>query len=467
MKIEKVLKIILIFAISIIVLTPKYLLATNNTETSALTVNIKNVNADINNIGEYVTVHISWTSPKNSTFNYEDVQAIGFTLKYDESKMEINTLEIEKRDETNASLTNYEKLEEDFYNVKEEGTLVVTPISLNDKGILGIEIKFKLTDKGDATIKLTDVDCVANGNLISPDVIDFNTDNAVTLQIIAFGDVNLDDEVNGKDSVYLAQYLEGEVELSAEQLKNADVNLDGVVDYVDVDLLTKSSAGWFGLPIWYGDVDLDGCVDGKDGVKLSQFFEGLIEGGLEKRALANADTNMDGVVNEIDLHVLTQYLAGWEHGMPSRMIKNSNLKAIDRNELHIVAGFNLEELTVNKILKHFNSDFGIEVYNGKNEKIENDSVVGTGTKVKVEEYNQGWVAEYNVVVYGDTTGDGKINAIDALALIKHLNNSIPFTNAAYKEAGSIVCKEGEEPTVVDALAIIKHANGKQTISQVK
>ncbi len=83
-------------------------------------------------------------------------------------------------------------------------------------------------------------------------------------------------------------------------------------------------------------------------------------------------------------------------------------------------------------------------------------------------YDEGvhhYAAEFDVVIYGDTTGDGKINAVDALALIKHLNGAIPFTSDVFIEAGRIVCEDGSDPTAVDALAIIKHANQKQLISK--
>lgn len=161
------------------------------------------------------------------------------------------------------------------------------------------------------------------------------------------------------------------------------------------------------------------------------------------------------------------------------MIKNSNIKAIDRENLHIVTGFDLSNIKVSELLENFNTDNGFEVCNNKDEILGNDSIFGTGTKIKIGGLGNNiimadqngnkvdWVGEFNVVIYGDTTGDGKINAIDALALIKHLNDAIPFTSEVFTEAGSIVCEDGAKPTVVDALAIIKHANKKQLISQTK
>ena len=163
--------------------------------------------------------------------------------------------------------------------------------------------------------------------------------------------------------------------------------------------------------------------------------------------------------------------------IPFKMIKSENIKAIDRAKSHIVTGFDLEKNKVRNLVENFNTEKEYEVYNSKNEVLGNDDMFSTGTKLKIGLFKnsfesidgteKNYLAEYNVVVYGDTTGDGKINAIDALALIKHLNGIIPFENEVFTEAGRIVCEEGAEPTAVDALAIIKHANKKISISQIK
>ena len=115
---------------------------------------------------------------------------------------------------------------------------------------------------------------------------------------------------------------------------------------------------------------------------------------------------------------------------------------------------------------NFNNAYQAKIFDKNNDEITGENLLGTGSTVKL--YEDGKVVkEYVVVIYGDTTGDGKITAVDALAVIKHINNKILFTKDAYTEAGRVRTTSGTTLTSVDALAIIKGVNGKFTINQDK
>lgn len=463
---KRILRTITILIMLIMLLMPMISFASNETEEKSI-VFYTYTNTDVYNLGENVKATVDWDS---------GVQAIGFTLVYDKSKLEFVNASFDEIAED--GIIHEIPLEEDFYNAETPGTLFISKISLNNLNISAINLNFKTTAIGEAVVQLTEVDCVADGNLVTPDVIDFTTNSLATIKTVTFGDIDLNGTTNTGDATVLRQYLEGIEELTEQQLENADVNLDGIVDDVDVQLIQKSLGSIITLPIRYGDVDLDGCLNAKDMNLINKYVNNVEECDLSEQALINGDTNMDGIINEIDCNVIGLHFAGWSYGMPFKMIKNTNVKAIDRESLHIVTGFDVKKIKVSELLENFNIDNGFEVCSIKDEILENDAIFGTGTKVKIggdgnsqaqrpdgsERY---WAAEFDVVIYGDTTGDGKINAIDALALIKHLNEAIPFTSEVFTEAGSIVCEDGEEPTAVDALAIIKHANGKYQISQTK
>ena len=471
---KSVLQITLILIILFVLLTPMISFATNETEEIKVVFHTK-TNTDIYNLGENVKVNVGWKSYNGDLMSY-DVQAIGFTLQYDKSKLEFVDATFY---ETTEDGIKEKPLEKDFYNDGTPGTLILSKISLNNLSNKGISLNFKTTAIGEANIQLTEVDCVSDGNLVSPDVIDFNTNSLATIKTVAFGDVDLNGKLENADSDMLKQYLEGRIELNEQQLENANVNLDEIIDNVDIQLIRKCLESIIDLPIRYGDASLDCSVDVYDASLILQYYTGIEGKTLTQRAWINADTNLDGVVNEFDAWIIMCHVVGMDYGLPFRMIKNSNLKCIDRESLHMITGFDLEKQKVSELLENFNTNKGFQVCNVNNEILENEDTFSTGTKIKIggngsdligsnlDGSKRYWMAEYNVVMYGDTTGDGKINAIDALALIKHLNGAIPFTSEVFIEAGRIVCEDGAEPTAVDALAIIRHANKKELISQTK
>ena len=115
---------------------------------------------------------------------------------------------------------------------------------------------------------------------------------------------------------------------------------------------------------------------------------------------------------------------------------------------------------------NFNSTYEVKIYDKNDKELQDNNIIGTGSKVKL--YKQGKIVkEYTVILYGDTTGDGKITSVDALAIIKHINNKIPFTKEEYIEAGKVRKESGKDLTSVDALATVKSVNGKYEITKNK
>ena len=138
------------------------------------------------------------------------------------------------------------------------------------------------------------------------------------------------------------------------------------------------------------------------------------------------------------------------------------------NNKLVLNGFNYVQDTFVKLSDLKNvivTGTNYKVFDKQNNEItNNDSIIGTGTKLRIYK-NDEVEKEYTIIIYGDTTGDGRINAIDSLAIIKDINDRIKFSSEEYREAGRVM--GNNNLSAVDALAIIKYTNQKHTISQSK
>ena len=132
---------------------------------------------------------------------------------------------------------------------------------------------------------------------------------------------------------------------------------------------------------------------------------------------------------------------------------------IDGNE---ITGLNNKNNTANELLNKIQTNYTVEVYNKNGEKVSGNSLVGTGSTIKIMD-NNSLVIEYTLIMYGDVNGDGKINSIDLLVLQRHILEIEKLGNI-YVKAGN-VRKNGKAPSSVDCLLIQRHILGLQNIEQ--
>lgn len=112
-----------------------------------------------------------------------------------------------------------------------------------------------------------------------------------------------------------------------------------------------------------------------------------------------------------------------------------------------------EQTTVNEFLNKITSIYTIEIEDAKGQKLTDKNLVGTGIKVKLYDGDK-LVIEYDVILYGDVNGDGKINSVDLLVLQRHILEIKKLTGKFLK-AGNID-KTGKSPSSVDLLKIQRH-----------
>lgn len=148
--------------------------------------------------------------------------------------------------------------------------------------------------------------------------------------LYACGDVNWDGAINANDVNRISDYIFGGVAIPAGV--RVDMNGDGVTDVLDVTALVNHvnrggpaptcTASFIPPPVTWnppapverpapeaprafacGDMDQSGAVDKNDVSKISEYaFQGVaVPAGV------NADLNADGVVNVLDVVILTNY----------------------------------------------------------------------------------------------------------------------------------------------------------------
>lgn len=179
--------------------------------------------------------------------------------------------------------------------------------------------------------------------------------------------------------------------------------------------------------------------------------QGIVTGKTEGETSINAVSEEGTISKKIKVKVIPQIQEG-------EIIIDESLY-VEGNE---ISGLENKNNTVDKILNKIKTNYLVEIYNSKGSKITGNELVGTGSVIKVLN-NKDLIMEYNVIMYGDVNGDGKINSVDLLVLQRHILEIEKFSGVFLK-AGNIR-KNGRNPSSVDLLLIQRHILGLQNIVQ--
>ena len=98
------------------------------------------------------------------------------------------------------------------------------------------------------------------------------------------------------------------------------------------------------------------------------------------------------------------------------------------------------------------------ITDSSNNQITNSTYIGTGYKLTITLNNE--TKTYTFVIKGDTSGDGKINSLDLLQILKHINGDKKLTSSYLKAADTSL--DGKVNTL-DLLQVLKHINGDKKL----
>lgn len=127
-----------------------------------------------------------------------------------------------------------------------------------------------------------------------------------------------------------------------------------------------------------------------------------------------------------------------------------------------ISGVDYNNNSMLNIKEKIQTNVEIEIVNNKNEVLKNDTLVGTESKIRLKE-NGVTVKEYEIILYGDANGDGKINSTDLLVIQRHILE-LEELEEIYQEASNIH-KNGKQPNSIDLLLIQRHILELQIIEQ--
>ena len=132
-----------------------------------------------------------------------------------------------------------------------------------------------------------------------------------------------------------------------------------------------------------------------------------------------------------------------------------------------ISGIEEENRTVEKLLENIlvSEKYQVQIVDKAGNLLQNQNLVGTGSKVQIytNTDSQTLIAEYEILIYGDVDGNGKINSVDLLRLQRHILE-LEELDFVSQKAGNIN-KNGKKPTSVDLLLIQRHILGLKQIIQ--
>ena len=159
--------------------------------------------------------------------------------------------------------------------------------------------------------------------------------------------------------------------------------------------------------------------------------------------------NFEKIVDILVIPEITQEELSWDESL-----------TIHGNE---ISGLNSAGTTVKQLKDKINTTFFVEICDKEGKVLGDDELVGTGAKIRFYRENQELVIEYQVILYGDVNGDGKINTVDLLVLQRHILEIEKF-QGIFLKAGNIH-KNGKNPSSLDSLLIQRYILGYSDIEQ--
>ena len=217
--------------------------------------------------------------------------------------------------------------------------------------------------------------------------------------------------------------------------------------------------------------------DNEDTITIDN--QGNIEAKKEGKAIVVVKSKENEEIRKEINVIVVRKMEDWEiHFDSSLRVEGLEISGIDYKENNDTNN-NKNNLKnkVSDIKELITTDLELEFQNYKGEPLNDEDLLGTGSRIlvrektkkeneneEVKEEKKGNILRvYTILIYGDCNGDGKINSVDLLVLQRHILEFEKLEGIFLK--ASNVRKVGTKPTSVDLLLIQRHILGYQKIEQ--
>ena len=218
--------------------------------------------------------------------------------------------------------------------------------------------------------------------------------------------------------------------------------------------------------------------DNEDTITIDN--QGNIEAKKEGKAIVVVKSKENEEIRKEINVIVVRKMEDWEiHFDSSLRVEGLEISGIDYkenndnsdNDTSTNNNKNSLKNKVSEIKELITTDLELEFQNYKGETLNDEDLLGTGSRILVRERRKKESEEekgnilrvYTILIYGDCNGDGKINSVDLLVLQRHILEFEKLEGIFLK--ASNVRKVGTRPTSVDLLLIQRHILGYQKIEQ--
>ena len=170
-----------------------------------------------------------------------NIFGVDFALAYDKDAFELAAVEVAPGVFTKAEFTPLKDANKNG-EVKISQDMVTAPKVFRGEDNLFATLTFKVAD--DAAAATYDFTTTLL-NVVHPEADEFVVDSAAidtSIDVKKLGDANMDTVFTGHDTLEISKYIQG-ADLESEYVAEFDMDKDGDIDFIDLDLLRKAIVG--------------------------------------------------------------------------------------------------------------------------------------------------------------------------------------------------------------------------------